>query len=417
MKKRSILLSLTFLLLSSYFWGQQGEAAVTAAEECTIESSETDTYQEIPMEEKMRLLRETAIKHNIPPEILKAIASVESGMKQFKNGKPLITCDGGIGMMQITNAAIPVEEERLKYDTAYNIEIGAQILKSKWALQSSGRIPTINDGNPNILENWYFAVMAYNGLSAINDPNKIKEGDRPAYQETVYKTIAGSSQVQTAAFPGIETAYTSNGVLTFPNKQLNWETAATESTQMFTAGDEVQVMNTLDPKVYPYANVRVEPSTGAKMIAKPAYYTKLQIIEGPYIDSANFSNQFVMYKVKGPDFEGYIASSNLKRQEADTTFKQWEEKSSADVRKKWTIKLNQPLNSETVNPRNVYIVDESGTGIFTTITYQAGDTFMTVGPAASFEAGKKYSLMIKNVRSAANKPLKENVLLPFSITP
>ena len=51
------------------------------------------------------LLTNAAIKADIPPEVVKAVATQENGgWKQFdENGKPIISRDGGIGLMQITN--------------------------------------------------------------------------------------------------------------------------------------------------------------------------------------------------------------------------------------------------------------------------------------------------------------------------
>src|SRR5690625_1718509 len=51
------------------------------------------------------LLTETALQYNVPPEIVKAIAEGESGnWRHFdENGKPIVTDDNGIGIMQLTN--------------------------------------------------------------------------------------------------------------------------------------------------------------------------------------------------------------------------------------------------------------------------------------------------------------------------
>jgi len=51
------------------------------------------------------------LEYNVPPEVVKAVATQESGARvniriwsQFDNkGKPIIFEDGGIGIMQVTN--------------------------------------------------------------------------------------------------------------------------------------------------------------------------------------------------------------------------------------------------------------------------------------------------------------------------
>ena len=413
MRKISIFVVLFFLLASSNFVGAN---TIAGAElESPMEGSETELHEELKMEEKLRLLTETAIKYEIPPEILKAIALAESNMLQFEDGKPFISDDNGIGIMQVTHPNVEVNQEKLKYDTAYNIEVGAQILKDKWNLQFNGRIPKINDSNPKILENWYFAIMAYNGLSFVNDPNKKEELKRIPYQETVYGELEKYSQIEIAEFPAIHINYDELGTMQFPDKKLIWEKAKTETTQMFVSGDSVFVMNSLDPNKYPYANLRAGSSLASPPLGRQAYYTELEIISGPYIGSSSEFNQFVMYEVKGSDFTGYIASSNLRRKSTEIEFKQWEEKKSSDVRKKWTITLNKSLNQETVNPRNVYIVDASGKGIFTKLTYHKDNQTIVVEPESPYKSGEKYELRIKGLVSNKDIPLKESILMPFSI--
>lgn len=127
MRKISIFVVLFFLLASSNFVA--ANKIVGAELESPMESSETELHEELNMEEKLRLLTETALKYGIPPEILKAIALAESQMLQFENGKPFISDDNGIGIMQVTHPTVEVDQERLKYDTAYNIEVGAKITR------------------------------------------------------------------------------------------------------------------------------------------------------------------------------------------------------------------------------------------------------------------------------------------------
>ena len=66
-------------------------------------------------------LHDAAISRGIPPGILYGIAYQESGWRQFDaGGHPLISFDGGIGVMQITSYG-SYDVERLKVDIDYNI--------------------------------------------------------------------------------------------------------------------------------------------------------------------------------------------------------------------------------------------------------------------------------------------------------
>jgi hypothetical protein len=114
------------------------------------------------------LLHDVAVAHDIPPKVLYAVAYQESAWRQFDaSGDPLISRDGGIGIMQVTTIPAGVDPERLKTDVAYNIDIGASILDTKWTYAPSV-FPVIGDGSRRCYEDWFFAVWAYNGWVAGN---------------------------------------------------------------------------------------------------------------------------------------------------------------------------------------------------------------------------------------------------------
>ena len=263
----------------------------------------------LSLTEKKQLLREVAIKYGIPPEILKAIAFIETGMQQFdENGKPIITADGGIGMMQVTLSeeemtAKKIDRSLLENDIRYNVEVGAQILKEKWDWNF---LPKINDQNPNSIENWYFAVMAYNGLSKRNDPNT-EQQEKP-YQERVFDAIRNYSFVDVKAIPPFEISYPDPEkpeLMSFPVGQYDWPEAVTTSTQNYEIGDTVYTYNSQAS----YSNIR--DAVDGEIKAQVLHYTPLVITSGPLEREANPNNQFVMYKVEGNGIEGYVASSNV----------------------------------------------------------------------------------------------------------
>ena len=131
-------------------------------------------------------LKEMALKYNIPSVILMGIAYTESGWKQFDaNGNPVIHYNSSssfdIGIMQI-NSVGKSDIDKLKADIFYNIEIGAKILDNKWKIT-----PGIGDRDRNVLENWYYAIWAYNGFSYTNHPLN-PQGRH--YQERVLDNIS-----------------------------------------------------------------------------------------------------------------------------------------------------------------------------------------------------------------------------------
>lgn len=72
-----------------------------------------------------------------------------------------------------------------------NIDAGAKVLEDKWAAT-----PIIGDGNGMVgrekLENWYYAVWAYNSWGRVNNPNYTGQANTniPSYQSLVYGYIA-----------------------------------------------------------------------------------------------------------------------------------------------------------------------------------------------------------------------------------
>jgi len=118
-------------------------------------------------------------RYHIPPQILFGIAYAESHWQQygFLTDVPRRTTyhlepDGrvGVGIMQITVSPTDPDYARLCTDIPYNIDRGAQILISKW-----NSTPVIGDGlyenGREKLENWYYAIWAYNGFTCPNPNN------------------------------------------------------------------------------------------------------------------------------------------------------------------------------------------------------------------------------------------------------
>jgi len=76
--------------------------------------------------------------------------------------------DCGYGIAQVTSgmaladtSITPNGKAKVAVDYAENIAAGLQILQDKWNQLYTAGI-TANGGDPRYLENWYFAVWAYN---------------------------------------------------------------------------------------------------------------------------------------------------------------------------------------------------------------------------------------------------------------
>jgi hypothetical protein len=117
-----------------------------------------------------------------PCELLKAIAMNESSWTQFcvpteppnKVGSPsqtIIAVDCGYGVGQVTSGmhigeTPSFDRAKVASDPVYNLATGAQILAGKWRGSKC-----VGDRQPRVIEDWYTATWAYNGLSYSNNPN------------------------------------------------------------------------------------------------------------------------------------------------------------------------------------------------------------------------------------------------------
>ncbi|HTJ80835.1 MAG TPA: MYXO-CTERM sorting domain-containing protein, partial [Polyangiaceae bacterium] len=132
-----------------------------------------------------------------PCELLKSIAMVESGWRQFcvpttpsdQVGGPsrtIISFDCGYGVGQVTSGMHTGENPdfdraRVASDATYNLATGTRILAGKWIATNC-----VGDNQPTIIEDWYTATWAYNGLAYVNNPsNPNYDSNRGVYDPAV----------------------------------------------------------------------------------------------------------------------------------------------------------------------------------------------------------------------------------------
>jgi hypothetical protein len=114
-----------------------------------------------------------------PCVLLKGMGDTESyGWKQFEAGYgqfgyTVISDDCGYGIMQITSGmggGAGFEPSRVAGEPAYNIGTGARILIEMW----NSLDVYIGNNDPHMVEDWYYAVWAYNegSVGPYNNPNR-----------------------------------------------------------------------------------------------------------------------------------------------------------------------------------------------------------------------------------------------------
>ncbi|CAN5155470.1 hypothetical protein BH09MYX1_BH09MYX1_30290 [soil metagenome] len=106
------------------------------------------------------------------------------------------------------------DRARVAADATYNMATGTRILAGKWAATSC-----VGDNDPDVVEDWYTAIWAYNGLAYSNNPNNPnltagrgvynpKNGGSYAYQERVLGWMENPPDTRWAA---LAVAYPNRG--------------------------------------------------------------------------------------------------------------------------------------------------------------------------------------------------------------
>ncbi|USK71815.1 Ig-like domain-containing protein [Peribacillus asahii] len=301
---------LTCLTLGLFY--EEASAESTLASKCEaygeIQPNQNPSFQHVNC-----LLTNAALEANIPPEVVKAVTTQENGgWKQFDgNGKPIISDDDGIGLMQITNQP-QYDQQKLQNDISYNIEAGIEILNGMYKRTD---LPKIKGADKQVIENWYFPIMAYNGTKPANSPLVQRTGakNKNAYQEKVFYHIeedsfSGDTTLGKFPFKTADFEYdpTSNKNIVFKKKEYSLTDEIHPSAYFFKKGDKVVVTEKI-------ANLRSKPSTSANGDALTENTTL--IINGTfkYDLSATSQNQFVWYPVQTADqkLAGYISSAYI----------------------------------------------------------------------------------------------------------
>lgn len=272
MKKKSIIFIVTILITAIFSTGFAADYINPERE--TIEQK----------------IEEVALRRGIPSIIMKSIARVESSFTQFTSkGNPFISSTNDIGVMQI-NSRSNFDRNLLKYDIDYNIEAGANMLLYKWDYVKN-TLPAIGDMDPNVLENWYFVLWAYNGWSKVNNPN---EGIKNlAYQEQVFLMADREYGIPVTV---IDRANLPASGL--PSKNGQYETPTPSHTgdiQLYEYGDRLAS--------YSWTKIDLFEEPAGKRIAKLTPNTEMVVIGSPVLKDG-----YYWQPVRGLNdhFEGWV---------------------------------------------------------------------------------------------------------------
>ena len=142
-----------------------------------------DPFFELPRVELGTRQNRAEGVRQVPVEILRGLGWVESQLTmasrsvRFESiGDTLVSFDCGHGIMQVTTGmTIPLgaagrassDQVLVATHYAFNASRGAVLLADKWnqAPQQRPIVGTDTNSDPNLIENWYYAVWSYNGFT------------------------------------------------------------------------------------------------------------------------------------------------------------------------------------------------------------------------------------------------------------
>ncbi|WP_409271317.1 transglycosylase SLT domain-containing protein [Neobacillus sp. SCS-31] len=306
---KTLLKAAVLTLLALGFYHENASAAEPGwASKCSkfgaLKPNENPSFQHMNC-----LLTSAAIAFDVPPEVVKGVASQENGKwKQFDaDGEPVISGDGGIGIMQITNKP-DLDQESLKNDVYYNIEKGVEVLAYMYTRTD---IPKIKNTGRHDIESWYFAVMAYNGTKPVNSPITREGVPHPdAYQEKVFRNIENDSLLNGGKLVKPE----------FKVSDFDYNRDSTDNIKFPTMAYTIK--GTVHPSAYFYnknekvattidgAVLRSGPGTGSTKVKTLGKFSALTINGDFVYDTSANPNQFVWIPVVTSDKKvGYISSA------------------------------------------------------------------------------------------------------------
>ncbi len=447
-----------------YIYEGSGFALEESLEYRPVTMQSSEGYSNPSRSEIEKMIEDVGNEKGIPPVILKAIAYTESGMRQFDGGSPLVSFDGvSYGIMQVTPGVhTSYDLYRLKYDIRYNIEAGASILLSKWdyAFKTYPAIPTIGEGDPGILENWYFAIWAYNGWSQSNNPNMIPYEhatwtQRQAYQDKVLGYAY--SQFGQAITPVDADDLPESGL---PDKYASFSTPKPSHDADFGGylnGDVI---------VCTAASGLVLRNDNWDKIGNVPNGSAMAVVKGPQLH-----NGYLRYNVKviGDGGAGWVAMNWTKAAKSadvdgngkvsmedveairggvglsgdteldingsgivdsydvavacymakayqDDWFEKWcESVESVSENKVWTVKFSAGVDSVSALGGEVYVVDEWGALVEAGVESAGADSVRIKPPSGGYDAGGYRICIGENIRSAGGESIEKGFYMDFTV--
>ena len=92
----------------------------------------------------------------------------------------------------------------------------------------------------------------------------------------------------------------------------------------------------------------------------------------------------------------------------------WQTITTDNPQKTWTISFNMPMDANTVTNSNIYILDDNGQRLTSTVSLDDSGMAASVAPSSAYAPGEEYRLYITSgVASNKGVKLANQVIVPF----
>ncbi len=98
----------------------------------------------------------------------------------------------------------------------------------------------------------------------------------------------------------------------------------------------------------------------------------------------------------------------------DTSIKEMEAKSQVSLNKSWDISFNFPIDMDTINKENIYIIDKNNNTFPTRVVETEDDSKIKLVPLKEYTPGDVYTIWIKDVKSKDGRVLKQRTKMNFT---
>ncbi len=86
-----------------------------------------------------------------------------------------------------------------------------------------------------------------------------------------------------------------------------------------------------------------------------------------------------------------------------------------DKQMEWSIKFNEPLDPNTINSKNMYVIDSRNRRLDVSYAYDKETDFLIVKPIGEYKPNEDYRLVLtKKVKSVKGRYLKNEIVIKFT---